>query len=367
VVAILGPRQVGKTTLARQLAQSETQPTLRFDLEAPDDLARLQEPTLALGDAHGLVVLDEIQRRPELFPVLRVLVDRPRNRTRFLVLGSAAPELLRQSSETLAGRIAYYQLPGFSLTEVGTNEISRLWLRGGFPRAFLAADEGESWQWREHFVRTFLERDIPQLGLRLNATMLRRFWSMVAHYHGQLWNGHEIAGSLAISAPTARHYLDTLTAAFVLRQLPPWFENLGKRQVKSPKVYIADSGLAHLLLGIRDADALETHPKLGASWEGFILGQLIQHLGAAPEECFFWATHQGAELDLLVVRGARRFGFEVKRSTTPEITRSARVALADLKLDSLAIIHAGNATFPLNEKVRAVAASRMLEDMVPLQ
>jgi predicted AAA+ superfamily ATPase len=367
IVAILGPRQVGKTTLARQFAERRGGAGLTLDLESPDDLVRLDEPTLALGAVSGLVVLDEIQRRPDLFPVLRVLADRPKNRARFLVLGSASPALLRQSSETLAGRIAYYQLPGFSLPEVGTKNLARLWLRGGFPRSYLAADEKESWQWREHFVRSFLERDIPQLGLQLGAVALRRFWTMIAHHHGQIWNASEIAGSLGISAPTVRHYLDTLVATFVVRQLQPWFENLGKRQVKAAKVYVTDSGLLHTLIGIRDAGALDAHPKLGSSWEGFVVGQIVQHLGALPEECFFWSTHQGAELDLLVVRGSRRLGFEVKRTTAPQVTKSMRIALADLKLESLDVIHAGEATFAIGDRARAVAARRMLTDIEPLE
>jgi predicted AAA+ superfamily ATPase len=367
VVAILGPRQIGKTTLARLYAKSIRGPVRHFDLEDADDLAQLAEPTLALRQTSGLVVIDEIQRRPELFPALRVLADRPQTRCRFLVLGSAAPELLNQSSETLAGRIAYHELPGFSLAEVGAAAMDRLWERGGFPRSFLAQRRQDSLDWREQFVRTFLERDIPQLGLRLPAPMLRRFWSMVAHYHGQIWNAAEIAGSLGLSAPTVRGYRDTLVSTFMLRSLAPWAENLGKRQVKSPKTYLADSGLLHTLLGIKGHDELAGHPKLGASWEGFVIGQLVERLGATPEECFFWATHQGAELDLLVVRGRKRLGFEIKRTTAPTVTKSMRLAAADLHLDELTVVYAGANTFALSEGIRAVAAERMLEDIAPLR
>jgi uncharacterized protein len=365
IVAILGPRQVGKTTLARMYSAAN-QTARHFDLESPDDLALLGEPTLALGRLENLVVIDEIQRRPDLFPTLRYLVDRPENKARFLLLGSASPQLLRQSSESLAGRIAYHELGGFSLAEVGVAALHTLWRRGGYPRAFLAENETESLDWREQFVRTFLERDVPQLGLRLPAPMLRRFWAMTAHYHGQIWNAAEIARSLGVSEPTVRRYLDALCETMVLRRLAPWFENLGKRQVKAPKVYVADSGLAHLLLGVGDQDQLDVHPKLGASWEGFLLGQIVQRLGVAWEDCNYWRTQQGAELDLLVMRGNTRRGFEVKRTTVPEISKSMRIALADLSLDSLDVIHAGPHTFPLGERVRAVAATRILEDIAPV-
>lgn len=363
-VAILGPRQIGKTTLARMY--SATNHTARhFDLENPDDLGMLAEPNLALGRLENLVVIDEIQRRPDLFPALRHLVDRPENKARFLLLGSASPRLLRQSSETLAGRIAYHELTGFSLAEVGAASLATLWRRGGYPRSFLAENEIDSIDWREQFVRTFLERDVPQLGLRLPSPVLRRFWSMTAHYHGQLWNAAEIARSLGVSEPTVRHYLDLLCETMVLRRLAPWFENLGKRQVKAPKVYVADSGLAHLLLGVRDQDQLDVHPKMGASWEGFLVGQLVERLGVSWNDCYFWRTQQGAELDLLVTRGGPRRGFEVKRTTVPEISKSMRIALHDLSLESLDVIHAGPNTFPLGERVRAVAAARILDDIAP--
>jgi uncharacterized protein len=366
IVAILGARQVGKTTLARQLVARMDTPTTVFDLENPVDLARLDDPMLALQDLSGLVVLDEIQRRPTLFPVLRVLADRPQSSARFLVLGSASPTLLQQSSESLAGRIHYHELGGFALDEVGQYATERLWRRGGFPPAFLAASDTASAEWRRDFVRTFLERDLPQLGVRVPALTLRRFWTMLAHYHAQVWNGAELARAFGVSAPTVRHYLDTLTAALVLRQLPPWFENLGKRQVKAPKVYIVDSGLLHTLLHVQTQADLESHPKIGASWEGFALGEVITRLGAQPEECFFWATHAGTELDLLVVRGTRRWGFEFKRTVAPRLTRSMHSALADLRLERLEVVHAGNQTFPLAETVRALALGRLLEDLAPL-
>jgi len=363
IVGLLGARQVGKTTLARVLAESQTEAVTRLDLEDPRDLARLEDPMLALADLEGLVVLDEIQRRPGLFPVLRVLADRPESQTRFLILGSASPQLLRQSSETLAGRIAYHEMDGFQLDEVGPDEVDRLWIRGGFPRSFLASSEAASSDWRNSFVRTFLERDLPQLGVQIPATTLHRFWRMLAHYHGQVWNGAELARAFGVSESSVRRYLELLTDALVLRQLPAWYENVGKRQVKSPKVYLADSGLLHTLLGLESKEDLEGHPKVGASWEGFVIAELARVLGARREEMFFWATHAGAELDLLVVRGSRRLGFEIKRTTTPSLTSSVRSALATLSLDSVEVIHAGQDTFPLSEKVRALAFSRMEEEL----
>lgn len=371
VVAILGARQVGKTTLAQQLVQRHTEPATVFDLENPDDLARLSEPMLALKDLRGLVVLDEIQRRPDLFPVLRVLADRATTRegdlpARFLVLGSASPDLLRQSSETLAGRILYHRLGGLALDEVGLGVRDRLWLRGGFPRSFLADSGPASAEWRREFVHTFLERDLPELGIKIPSTTLYRFWSMLAHYHGQVWNGSELARAFGVAHSTVRRYLDLFTSALVLRQLQPWFENLKKRQVKSPKVYIADSGLLHTLLGLETRDDLLRHPKVGASWEGFALTETLVRLGARDEECFFWGTHAGAELDLLVVRGHRRLGIEFKFTSSPRMTRSMHSALRDLKLDRLDVVHAGDHTYPLAERARALALKRLYEDLDPL-
>ena len=365
IVALLGARQVGKTTLARMLVERREGPCARFDLEDPDDLARLAEPKLALGGLDGLVVIDEIQRRPDLFPVLRVLVDRPRAQSRFLILGSASPDLLRQGSETLAGRIAFHELDGLAIDEVGVGRSASLWLRGGFPRSFVAPNEEDSAAWRRDFVRTFLERDLPQLGVQIPAMTLHRFWSMLAHHHAQVWSAAELARALGVAGSTVRRYLDIMTGALVVRVLPPWHENLGKRQVKSPKAYIADTGILHSLLGIASQEDLERHPKVGASWEGFVMREVVRLVGAQPEECFFWATHAGAELDLLVVRGRRRLGFEIKRTTSPAVTRSMHAALETLKLRRLDIIHAGEHTFPLGDRIRAVSMGRLGQDLGP--
>ncbi|HEX7476876.1 MAG TPA: ATP-binding protein [Polyangiales bacterium] len=361
VVALLGPRQVGKTTLARAV-RAPGKLLHRFDLESSVDLARLADPLLTLEPLRGLVVLDEVQRRPDIFNTLRVLADRPKRPARYLVLGSASPELLRQTSETLAGRIAYHELSPLSLSDVGAAKWSRLWRRGGFPRSFLAASEAASVTWRQELIRTFLERDIPQLGIRIPSTTLDRFWAMLAHYHGQTWNGSELGRAFGVADTTVRVYLDLLAATFMVRVLPPWFENLKKRQVKAPKVYISDCGILHTLLGIEDAAGLERHPKVGASWEGFALAQTVASLRLTPKECYFWATHQGAELDLLVVRNGRKHGFEFKRSSAPAITPSMKIAFADLGLASLTVVHAGEDTFPLGPKIRAVALSRLLSD-----
>lgn len=365
VVAILGARQVGKTTLAGMVSRT-VKTSVRFDLEDAGHLERLADPMLSLGALRGLVVLDEVQRRPAIFEALRVLADRPRTPARFLVLGSASPDLLRQSSETLAGRIAYHSLGGLNLSEVGMRRIGRLWTRGGFPKSFLARTERASLQWREQLVQTFLERDAPALGLRLPPVTMRRFWTMLAHWHGQRWNSSELARAFGVADTTVRAWLDFLTGALVVRQLAPWFENVAKRQVRAPKVYVADSGVLHALLSIPDTAALEAHPKIGASWEGFIVDQLATRLGARPHECFYWATHGGAELDLLVVRGVTRRGFEIKRTTAPSVTSSMRTALADLRLEQIDVIHAGSETYHLAKGVRAVAASRLLEDVAPL-
>jgi len=366
VVAILGARQVGKTTLAASIAPTVSNRISRFDLENPSDLARLADPMLALQEPKGLVVLDEVQRRPELFPVLRVLADRKPVRTRFLVLGSAAPDLLRQSSESLAGRIAYYELPGLAVREVGFEHADRLWVRGGFPKAFLARSDRESMEWRQAFIRTFLERDLPALGVNIAADTMRRFWSMLAHHHAQLWNASEIGRSFGVADTTVRNYLDKLTDALVVRQLKPWHENLGKRQVKSPKIFIRDSGLLHALLNLPTKRDIEGHPKLGASWEGFVIDQLVQQLSVSPDESYHWRTHQGAELDLLVVRGGVRLGFEVKRTVAPTLTPSMRSAMHDLKLKSLTVVHAGDQTFPLSKQVQAVAFRDVLNAIRPL-
>ncbi|MDP2886547.1 MAG: ATP-binding protein [Ignavibacteria bacterium] len=359
IVGLIGARQVGKTTLARMIGRYERQTSTHFDLENPEDQARLSDPMLGLRDLHGLIILDEVQLKPEVFPVLRVLADRVRSGAKFLLLGSASPELIQRSAESLAGRIAYHELSGFSIREVGVRNIEKLWLRGGFPPSYLAPTNAASLDWRSQFIRTFLERDLPQLGVFIRATTLRRFWSMLAHYHGQIWNSSEFARSFGVADTTIRNYLDVLSSTLVVRQLLPWSENISKRQVKSPKVYITDSGLLHSLLNLQSIRDLQGHPKLGASWEGFLIGQITRSLGARPEECFFWATHSGAELDLLVVRGRKRIGFEIKRTTAPALTRSMQVSLADLKLSGLFVIHAGKDLFPLAERVTALPAEKI--------
>lgn len=350
VVALIGPRQCGKTTLARQIIAAES-PNY-FDLENPLSVARLAEPMTALQGLKGVVVLDEVQRREDLFPVLRVLADRKPLPARFLVLGSASPALLRQSFETLAGRIEVISLSGFALAEVGMAALDRHWLRGGFPRSFLARSNADSYKWREQFVRTFVERDIPQLGIRVGAVALLRFWTMLAHYHAQIWNAAEPARSLGVSEPTVRHYLDLLTDVFMVRQLPPWHENLAKRQVKAPKILLRDAGILHQLLGIHDAHELLGHPKAGASWEGYASEQIL-HL-VQPDAAYFWATYAGAELDLLLFKSGRRLGVEIKRADAPTLTPSMRTAIQDLKLEQLVVLYPGKSRYQIAERVFAV-------------
>ncbi len=350
VTALLGPRQCGKTTLARDLAR--TRASTFFDLERPADRLRLQQGELTLGSLSGLVVIDEIQREPGLFNLLRVLADRRPARARFLILGSASPDLIKGASETLAGRVAFIDMGGFSLEEVGASHLDRRWLRGGFPRSYLARSGALSLSWREDFIRTFLERDIPQLGIQIPAEHLRRFWSMTAHYHGQIWNGSEIAGSLGVAHTTVARYLDILCGAFVLRRVPPWHANIGKRLVKSPKVYLRDSGLLHSLLGIRDRHDLLGHPKLGASWEGLVLEELLWTV--SDRDLFFHSTHSGSEVDFVVRSGVDLFGFEAKCSDAPSLTRSMRVVLEDLGLKHLFVVYPGPERFPLHAKVTAI-------------
>jgi len=360
VVAMIGPRQAGKTTLARQLADAE--PSHFFDLEDSRDAARLASPMLALESLTGLVVLDEIQTLPQLFPALRVLADRPGRPARFLILGSASPELAQQSAETLAGRVVYHELTGFNLAEVGIENTRRLWVQGGFPRAYLEAPAASA-RWRQAFTRTYLERDIPALGLRLPAATLRRFWGMLAHYHGQTWNGAELARAFGVSEKTVRHYLDILAATFMVRVLSPWHENIGKRTVKAPKIYLSDSGMLHTLLGLESEAALLGHPKVGASWEGFAMAQVVAALTATPEQCHYWKLHTGAELDLLVVQNGVRRGFEFKLTDSPRTSASMHNALKELKLDSLQVVHAGPHSYPMAERIQAMA----LADVLTLQ
>ncbi len=356
VVALLGPRQCGKTTLARHFVPADS--LNYFDLEDAQSLARLDEPQLALGPLKGLVVIDEVQRRPELFPLLRVLADRQPLPARFLLLGSAAPELLRQSSETLAGRLETVALEGFRLADLGAKAQNRHWLRGGFPLAYTAKSETDSLSWRRQFLQTFLERDIPQLGVQIPALALRRFWMMVAHYHAQIWNGAELARALAVREATVRRYLDLLSGVFMLRQLPPWFANLGKRQVKAPKVYVRDSGLLHALLDIDSRRSLECHPKIGASWEGYASEEVLKAL--RPDQAYFWATHQGAELDLLLFQRGRRIGVECKRMDAPTLTPSMKIALHDLKLDRLMVIYPGNRRYPLAKQIEVLPLAEVV-------
>ncbi|OAI49453.1 hypothetical protein AYO45_02495 [Gammaproteobacteria bacterium SCGC AG-212-F23] len=365
VVALIGPRQVGKTTLAKMVAQDFHEKTF-FDLENPTTLARLEDPMLSLQDLRGLVIIDEIQHLPELFKIIRILADRKDMPCRFLVLGSASPALLRQSPESLAGRIAYLEVHGFSLAEVGISHLEELWLRGSFPRSFLASTTNASVNWRREFIRTFLERDLPQLGIEIPAITMRRFWMMLAHYHGQIWNGSEFARAFGMSDSTIRRYLDILTATFIVKQIPPWWENISKRQVKSPKVYINDSGLLHTLFGLNNKEELANHPKIGASWEGFALNAVMNQLNVQPEEVFFWGTHSGAELDLLIMRGNIRLGFEFKRTVAPKITKSLRIAMQDLNLSQGYIVHAGNETFPLAANITALSITQILQKLHPL-
>lgn len=366
VVGLIGARQIGKTTLAGALAAGFEGEVTRFDLESPRDLHRLDDPLFALEELTGLVVLDEIQLRPELFPVLRVLVDRPGPPARFLVLGSASPALLRQSSESLAGRIAYHELGGLSLAEIGAANEAALWLRGGFPLSYLAVSDAASGRWRRQFIRTYLERDLSELGLRLPSTTMRRFWTMLAHYHGEIWNASELARAFGVTHKTVAAYLDTLCATFMASRLEPWHENLSKRQVKAPKIYLTDSGILHTLLGLGSREDLLGHPKVGASWEGFALAEVVAHLGARPEECFFWKLHSGAELDLLIRRGNLRRGFELKLTSSPRATRSMHAALEALRLDELIVIHAGSESYPLAQRIRAVPLARLRQDVAAL-
>lgn len=358
IVALIGPRQCGKTTLARQILAPDS--SNYFDLENPVSLARLDEPMTALQELKGTIVIDEIQRRPDLFPILRILSDRDPLPARFLILGSASPALLRQSSESLAGRIKIIQMSGFGLGEVGIENQNQLWTRGGFPLSFLADTDKASLEWRRDFVSTFLERDVPQFGVKIPSASLFRFWNVLAHYHGQIWNAAEAARTLNINESTARRYLDLLQDLFMARQLQPWFTNIGKRQVKSPKIYFRDTGLLHYLLGIKSADELNLHPKLGASWEGFVIEEIIK--STRPDEAYFWATHSGAELDLLLIKDNKRIGVECKRADAPKLTPSMRTAMVDLELDKLVVVYPGLQPYSLADGITVVPLTNAMQN-----
>ena len=358
VTAILGPRQCGKTTIARKLAAENS--SVFFDLEDPDDFELLKNSAKQiLSQQTGLVVIDEVQRLPELFPLLRVLADQQNVDRKFLLLGSASPELMRNSSETLAGRIGFVDLTGFRLDEVGIENLSSLWMRGGFPRSYLADDDQQSYQWRQDFIRTFLERDLNLLGFNLSAPMMRRFWMMLAHYHGQIWKASEFARSLGVSEPTVKSWLDILTGAYMVRQIQPWFENLQKRQVKAPKIFIRDSGLLHALLSLPDHE-IQTNPKLGASWEGFTIEQIINRLKS--RDYYYWRTHAGLELDLMVLKNGKRLGFEIKYSETPKVTRSMHQIIDDLKLDQFYIVYQGKHRLALEEKIQLLPVNGIVNE-----
>ena len=359
VVGLIGPRQCGKTTLARQLVSVDSPNYL--DLEDPSGLARLDEPMTALRGLKGLVVIDEVQRRPDLFPVLRVLMDRTPLSARFLILGSASPELLRQTSESLAGRIETISMSGFSMSEVGHVALERHWLRGGFPPSYLARTESDSLAWRKNFIQTFLERDLPQWGIGTPSAALLRFWTMLAHYHGQTWNAAEPARSLGVSEPTVRRYLDILSGVFMVRQLLPWHANLKKRQIKAPKIYFRDTGLLHHLLGIRSDKELFGHPKCGSSWEGYVIEETIK--ATEPDEAYYWATHSGAEIDMVLIKNGRMLGVECKRMDAPRLTPSMRTALEDLKLEQIAVVYPGTKRYSLGERVAAVPLEAVAEGL----
>ncbi len=347
IVAILGPRQCGKTTLARMV--SKPKQSTYFDLESQADLRRLENPEMMFASLAGLVVIDEIQIRPELFPALRVVVDKPNNKCQFLILGSASPQIIKNVSETLAGRVEFIDMAGFDLAELGKEASQTLWLRGGFPRSYLADNDDDSFAWREGFIRTFLQRDIPQLGINIPATAMRRFWTRLAHYHGQIWNASRIASAMSINDKTARSYLDILSETYMIRQLQPWHENIAKRQVKSPKVYFCDTGLLHSLLDLKDYHGLCGHPQVGASWEGYAIEQVL--MSVRPSQAYYWATYSHAELDLFFIRNGKRYGLEFKMSEAPSKTKSMDIAIDNLKLDKLLVVYPGEKSWPVNNKI----------------
>ncbi|MEK6765741.1 MAG: ATP-binding protein [Planctomycetota bacterium] len=357
IVALLGPRQCGKTTLARMIC--EHQSSTYFDLESQTDLRRLVNPEIILASLTGLVVIDEIQTKPDLFATLRVVVDKPGNRCNFLILGSASPQLIRNVSETLAGRVEFVDMAGFDLTELGTNSWKQLWTRGGFPRSFLANDDQDSFAWREGFIRTFLQRDIPQLGINIPAQSMRRFWTMLAHYHGQIWNASRIGAALGINDKTARSYLDILTETYMIHQFQPWHENISKRQVKSHKIYFRDTGLLHSLLDLRDFHAITGHPQVGASWEGFAMEQIVRTI--RPSQLYYWATYSGAELDMFFIVNGKRYGIEFKFSEAPDKTKSMTTAIESLKLNKLLIVYPGEKSWPVNKTISVCPIDKVEE------
>ena len=364
VVAILGPRQCGKTTLSRQYAKNCSVPVHYFDLENARDLAKLENPLMALEELRGLIIIDEIQRRPGLFPTLRVLID-AQPKTRYLILGSASRDLIQQSSETLAGRISYFEIGGFTMEHLPAARMKSLWLRGGFPRSFLAKNDPMSFEWREEFITTFLERDIPNLGIDIPPHSLRRFWTMLSHCHGQIFNASDIGRSFGVSDVTARRYLDVLSGTFLVRQLQPWFYNTKKRLVKRPKIYFRDSGIFHTFLSIQDEKNLLSHPKLGASWEGFILEQAIGHLNLREGEVFFWSTHAGSELDMVFQRHGKLWGVEMKYADARGLTASMRAAVNELSLAHLWVIYPGKTVYALDKKTSVVPADSLIKIINP--
>jgi predicted AAA+ superfamily ATPase len=357
VCAMLGPRQCGKTTIAREYQQIMLQQgEVHFlDLEDPFDLQKLENPKLLFDNIKGVIIIDEVQRKPELFPYLRVVVDNS-NDKKFLLLGSASRELLSQSSESLAGRINYIEMTPFTIEEV--DEEKKLWIQGGFPRSYLV-NQQQSIIWRKAYIKTFLEQDIPNLGIRIPAQQLRRFWMMVAHYHGNIVNFSEIGNSLGLSDNTIRKYLDILNATFMVRILQPWYENISKRQVKTPKIYLRDSGLLHIFLNINDYKDLLGHPKLGASWEGFALEQTIDILNLDPFDCYFWATHNNAEIDLVVIRGTNKIGFEFKFADTVSVSKSMRIAIDDLQLSKIYVITPSGRQYHIAENIEVIGLQEL--------
>ncbi len=358
-MALLGPRQCGKTTLAREFVDIDS-PNY-FDLEDAPGLIGLSDPKTALAPLKGLVVIDEVQRCPEIFPILRVLLDRTPLPAKFLILGSASPDLLRQSFESLAGRLELIEMDGFNLSEVGEEKASALWARGGFPLSFLAKNDADSFAWRNSFIKTFLERDLRQQGIDVSTVALHRFWTMLAHSHGQIWNAAPFAASLGLSQPTVRKYLDILTGLFMVRQIQPWYANIKKRQVKAPKVYIRDTGILNSLLGIKAEEDVPRHPSCGASWEGFLIEEIIH--AAEPDDVYYWATHQGAEIDLILFKDGRMYGVEIKRQDAPIMTPSMRIALEDLKLERIAVIYPGQKRYELHKKISVVPSHQIIGGM----